>query len=96
MRKATVALLVLALLLAPSCYTFKHTVGTGPSTGQVEEEGAWFAFWGLLPITKPDSKAMAGGAANYRVTTQFTFLDCVITFFTGIVTIHKQTVQVEK
>jgi hypothetical protein len=89
--------LALACLFTPACYTFEHTVGSGPSTGEEVEEAQWFILWGLVPLGgETDSKEMAGTATNYRVTTQFTPLDVVISFLTGWVTIYKQTVIVEK
>lgn len=88
--------LVLVLFAAPGCYTFSHTVGGGGAGGETVEEAAWFALWGLVPLSEPDSGDMAGEATDYTVTTEFTVIDIIISFFTGWVTIHKQTVTVQK
>ncbi len=97
MKQFTAMILALGLLISTtSCSTFQHKVGMGATTGQKVEEGAWFALWGLVKITKPDSKKMAGGSVSYDVTTQFSFVDVIISAFTGWVTIYKQTVTVEK
>lgn len=97
MKRTPASCLLAALVLtAPACYTFEHQVGTGGTGASTTEEGAWYALWGLVKITEPDSKQLAGSAENYSVTTEFTFVDVVITFFTGWVTIHKQTVRVDK
>ena len=96
--KTLIALSLTAAILvaSPGCYTFNHKVGTGGTTGQVQQESAWFVLWGIIPLTNPDSQAMAGGASDYTVTTRFEPLDVLISFFTGIATIHKQTVTVKK
>jgi hypothetical protein len=79
------------------CMTFDHTVGSGAQTHEKKEEAKWFILWGLVPLGgNVDSKSLAGGATNYHVKTQYTPLDVLISFFTGFVTIHKQTVVVEK
>jgi len=90
----------LALVLLPGCFTFTHTVGNGPANAKAPvvaaEETRWFALYGIVPFNDADSKSLAGGARDYRVTTKFTVLDCVITCFTSFVTIYRQTVIVEK
>jgi hypothetical protein len=77
-------------------FTFTHTVGSGAQGSETVKEGKWFALWGLVPISEPDSKQMADGAENYTVTTTHTFGDQLISIFTNIVTISKTTVQVTK
>src|SRR5262249_13667620 len=83
LRRLTAAL-VLALL--PGCFTFTHTVGNGPANPMAPvptEHTRWFALFGVVPFDQVDSKSLAGNARDYRVTTKFTFLDCVITMFTS-------------
>ena len=89
----------LALVLLPGCFTFTHTVGNGPANPkapQVTEHTRWFALFGILPFDQTDSKSYAGNARDYRVSTKFTVLDCVISTFTSFVTIYRQTIIVEK
>lgn len=89
----------LALVLLSGCFTFTHTVGNGPANAKapvVNEETRWFALFGVVPLSDADSKSLAGGARDYRVTTKFTVLDCVITCFTSFVTLYRQTIIVEK
>ncbi len=95
-RLLPLVLLSLVLVATPACYTFKHTVGNGPTSGMKSQEDQWFILWGLVPLNSVDSKALVGSASNYRVTTQFTPLDVIISAFTGWITIHKQTIVVEK
>lgn len=95
-RSAVLAATCLTVGLGGGCMTFDHTVGSGATTHEMKEEGQWFALWGLVPLGTVDSKSLAGGASNYHVRTQYKPLDVLISFFTGFVTIHKQTVIVEK
>jgi hypothetical protein len=95
--KSLLLVAVFALTLAlSSCYTLVHTVGDGARGGQVTAQKQWYALFGLVPINNVDSKAMAGGAENYTITTEISFIDYVITAFTSIVTISVKTVEVQK
>jgi hypothetical protein len=89
---------LLLALVAPltGCYTFSHEVGRGATGVGAVEERQWFALWGLWRLNQVDSRAMAGQAGNYTVTTQFTPVDVAISFFTGWFTIYVQTVTVER
>lgn len=90
------AALLLAVVLTPACYTFEHKVGNGGSGGELVEDGQWYVLWGLVPINKTDAKQMAGDATDYTVKTEFSVLDIIITAVTGFITVHKQTVTVQK
>jgi hypothetical protein len=88
-----------AIALLPGCFSFTHTVGKGPVNPKqpvTVTESRWFALYGIVPMSKFDSSELAGTAKDYRVTTQFTFMDCLITCFTSLVTFYRQTVIVEK
>jgi hypothetical protein len=91
--------LVVAIMMAftmSSCYTMTHQVGKGAQGSSVEKGKQWFALWGLVPISKADSKTMAGGATDYTITTKHSFIDLIISGFTNIVTISVKTVEVKK
>ncbi len=90
-----IAVFTLSLALS-SCYTLNHTVGDGARGGQVTAQKQWYALWGLVPINNVDSKALAGGAENYTIKSEVTFIDYVITFFTSVVTVTVQTVEVQR
>ncbi len=90
------ALLLVLSFTLNSCYTLEHTVGDGAQGGQTEDARQWYVLWGLVPMNEVDSKQMAGGATDYTITTQHTFVDYVIGFFTGIVSIVPKTVKVTK
>jgi hypothetical protein len=88
-----------ATALLPACFTFTHTVGRGPVNPKqpvAVEETRWFALYGIVPMSKLDSIDLAGTAKDYRVTTKFTFMDCLISCFTSLGTFYRQTVIVEK
>lgn len=101
-RLASVTLIAVILfttaLSSGGCYTQKVEVGKGANEGTEKQFQQWFVLWGLVPMTKvePDVKAYIGADADYTVVTQFTAIDCVIGFFTNIVTIGPKTVTVQK
>lgn len=53
-------------------------------------------LWGLVPLNTVDSKAMAGGASDYTVKSEVSFVDGTITMFASIVTVRVQSVTVQK
>lgn len=94
--KSILLAFTMALILT-SCFAVEHTVGSGAQGSETTSKTQWYAVWGLVPIGKEaDSKQMAGGAENYTITTKHTFVDQLISVFTGIVTINRQTVEVKK
>ena len=95
---ARFALAACACVLLQGCFTFQHTVGRGPMSTPpvVAAERQWFWLWGLMPIGDHDSATLAGSAHDYRVTTEFTFSDVVISALTSFVSFYRQTIIVEK
>ena len=89
------AALVIAVVMT-SCFTQEHVVGKGASGTEAASQRQWFALWGLVPINTVDSKSLAGGATNYTIKTEESFIDGIIGIFTGIVTIAPRTVTVTK
>ncbi|MDA1193275.1 MAG: hypothetical protein O3A46_16490 [Candidatus Poribacteria bacterium] len=87
------ALLVLVVTLS-GCWTHTHVVGDGAQGNDVTSTRQWYVLFGLIPLNEVDSKAMAGDAANYTVETQTTLIDAVIGAFTGVISVHPQTVTV--
>jgi hypothetical protein len=95
MKKLSLALAMVVIMFS-SCFTLTHTVGSGGNGGEKIEKRAWYILWGLVPLNTVESKAMAGNATNYTVTSSRTALDVIINIFTGIVTVGSQTVTVQK
>ena len=98
MRRRIVSIgMILCMLLMMGCATHIHTIGSGPPARSVTEEARqWWVLFGLVPINEVDTRAMAGDAENYEITTELTFLDVVINMFTSIASVTSRTVTVEK
>lgn len=82
------------MVMLSSCYTYTYTVGNGPQTGVAVTEKNHYVIYGLAPIKTSDPIKMAGGAANYQVTIQHTFIDGLLNALTfGIYTPTTTTVR---
>lgn len=98
MKNKINALIVCALisLTMVACHTHTHVVGRGAQTGMTESAKQWYILWGLVPLSNVDTKAMAGGANDYTITTTTSFVDVIIGAFTSIVTVDCRTVEVKR
>ncbi len=74
---------VFAMTLLAGCFTNEHIVGTGAATGYTESAKQWYLLFGLLPVNNVDTKAMSGAAQNYKIVTQTSVIDAVISGLTG-------------
>jgi len=87
-----IALLVACLSLS-SCYTYTSVVGKGSQGNQSLTHQNHYLIDGLVTLKTSDSKAMAGDAKDYSVTTQHTFVDGLLAIITfGIYTPTTTTV----
>ncbi len=94
--KVRAAALALCALL-PGCFTVTHTVGAGPATSEKKSVTHWWVGWGLFSLGEvPDSNTLAKGAADYRVTTGFTFNDVLISAIPSILSFYRQSITVER
>lgn len=96
-----VAFLCSIVVLMSSCRATMHTVGTGGKGDCKSQydatEKQMYLFWGLLPLNKVDSKAMAGGATNYTIRTTTTFVDGLINGIGAyLLGFQTQTIRVSK
>jgi hypothetical protein len=98
MKKIKLFALVLLVsgICLTSCDSINHTVGSGAKGANSEQAKQWYILFGLVPLNNVDSKSMAGGATDYTINTQRSFVDGLIGIFTGILTIHPTTVTVTK
>lgn len=81
------------------CFTLNHTVGNGGSGQEVASNREWYILWGLIPLNKVDGEKMAlenNLTNNYTVTSQMSFVDCLLNIVTGWVSVYGQTVKVTK
>lgn len=92
-KKIAVAAMIVASL--SSCMTTEHMVGQGPQGPQTTEARQWYILWGLVPLNDVNSKTMASGKEDYKITTQYTALDVVLNIITGFGTVYSQTVEVQ-
>ncbi len=96
-RGLNLALASLLLLTLPGCFTFQHTVGIGPTEDYAVQDSDWFALWGLTAMGNPvDSQQLAEGAIDYRVTTEFTVTDIVLSAIPSLLGFYRQTTIVER
>jgi hypothetical protein len=85
LSKATMVtvLAVFAMSLLVGCMTHEHIVGTGAATGYTESAKQWYLIGGLIPLNDVDTKAMSGDSQNYKIVTQTTIIDALITGVTS-------------
>ena len=70
-----------------SSYTQSYMVGNGPQKGVESVEKSHYLIYGLAPIKTADPEKMAGGATDYSVTIQHSFVDGLLNVLTwGIYT----------
>jgi len=66
---------LICMFTMTSCYTYNVVVGDGAKGNtEVKEWNTYFLF-GLIPANTSDAKQMAGGATDYNVKTQMTFVN---------------------
>lgn len=86
-------LLVLCCLTLSSCYTYTFNVGRGAQGGATVTEKNHYLIYGLVPMGTSDPTQMAGGASDYTVKVEHTFVDGLLNAITfGIYTPTTTTV----
>ena len=96
-----VAVLVMFTAGLTGCYTIKvggngqQLAPSNDSGSLVAEKRIWYALWGIVPISDNSTDTMAPASVKkVRVETTHTFLDYVISLFTGLVSIVCNTAEV--
>jgi hypothetical protein len=84
MKKTALSMaLVFAIsLLMTYCYTLTYSVGEGAKTGMEVTEKNHYLIYGLAPIKTSDPTKMAGGAKDYTVTIEHSFIDGLLNALT--------------
>lgn len=96
-RFLRVAVLVVACVGSSGCFMMRHAVGKGAVEAKTEvSKRQWYFLFGLIRINEVDAGEMAGGAANYMITTRHSFVDVLLNGLTSLVLIQSQTVTVTK
>ncbi len=96
MKKAilNLAFIIGLTLFIKSCYTYAYVVGDGAQTGIEYKKKNHYFIYGLAQGTQSNAEEMAGGAKDYDVTIQHTFVDGLINAITfGIYTPTTTTVR---
>lgn len=76
------AILALFSMSLTSCYHATHIVGNGPSSNtEVKGKNNYFIF-GLAQGKQADTKAMAGGASDYKIEVEHSFVDGLLNAIT--------------
>lgn len=91
-----VMLVFASVLLLTGCFTHTHTIGSGQHTGQEETYHQWYVLWGILQLNSEKDAGKLAEVKKYRITTKFGAVDCVINLFTGVVSIYRRTIVIEK
>jgi len=69
-------------IMLTSCYTYTSVVGKGAQGNTSVAKWNHYVIFGLAPVGVSDSKAMAGGATDYTVTTSHTFVNGLVAALT--------------
>ena len=78
---------LLCMMLMTSCYTYTSVVGDGAKGATVVSKWNTYFLFGLITADISDSKQMAGGAKDYTVRTQQSFVNGLLSGITfGIYT----------
>ena len=73
--------------LLTSCYSYTTVVGEGAQGNKETQAWNHYVIYGLAPVNVSDAAELAGGAENYTVTTEQTFVNGLISAITfGIYT----------
>ncbi len=95
-RFALACLLLFAASGLGSCSWHQHTFGLGPNGIGVESSRQFYVFFGLLRLNEVDSQRMTHDLRSYRVTTEYSFTDVLLTPFLLLFTVTSRTVTVER
>jgi hypothetical protein len=76
------AMVLTLAMIVSSCYTYSFNVGKGAQTGMEIRKMNHYLIYGLAPISTSNPNEMAGGAQDYTVTIQHTFIDGLINAIT--------------
>lgn len=95
-KKSVAALLLAAMFFTVGCMGHTHVIGEGGKSGVTESAKQWYILWGLVPLNDANTSQMAGGAKDYTVKTEISFIDFVISMVTGMITVVPRSVTVTK
>lgn len=79
-----------------SCSVHEHTVGLGPNGIGTQSVRQYYLFFGWLRLNEVDTQRLAQDATSYRVRTEWSFVDFVLSPFLLPLTVTTRTVTVER
>lgn len=71
-----------ASMLLTSCYTYTTVVGKGAQSSAEVKEWNHYILFGLAPVGVSDAAEMAGGAKDYTVKTEQSFVNGLVSALT--------------
>ncbi|MDD4777012.1 MAG: Bor family protein [Fermentimonas sp.] len=85
MKKKIIRLtaVLFAALLMSSCYSYTTVVGDGAQGNQQISKWNHYLIGGLAPIGVSDPAVLAGGAQDYTVKTEMSFVNGIVNLLTG-------------
>lgn len=86
-------IILVVILVFSSCVTQIHTIGDGPDTGEVIIQRQYYVLGGLIPLSQLDSRPLVGNDRDYRIITEYTAFDFIVSALTGGL-IMSRTVQI--
>jgi hypothetical protein len=76
------AALLLVASMSSSCYVYTGNVGKGAQSNQSVSGWNHYVLFGLAPVGTTDPNKLSGGAENYTITNQMTFVNGLVAVLT--------------
>ena len=89
--KKLILLLMLVVFVVASCAVHTHVVGEGAQGMNTTSKRQWYIL-ALAPLNEVDTNAMAGGATDYTIRTETSFIDILIGAVVPVLTSRTVTV----
>ncbi len=77
-----ITILFIGINSLSGCYVLEYNVGSGAQTGVETKQKNHYLIFGLAPLKTSDPNAMAGGASDYKVRIEHTFVDGLVNAIT--------------
>lgn len=82
-RLIQLAAVIFTVMLMTSCYSYTTVVGEGALGNQQITKWNHYLIGGLAPIEVSDPAVLAGGAKNYTVKTEMSFVNGLVSILTS-------------
>jgi len=83
MNKFKSLLIIFAFsILFSSCYTYTTVVGEGSKSNQETTQWNHYLLWGLAPVNVSDPAVLAGEKKDYKVKTEQSFVNGLVSVLT--------------